>query len=127
MGANQSQTSKMSNFLEKHEKVNSYTDQRYGDISLYKPKTSVNGKVLMVKSSITQNPKTALHKKISEKSSQYLTKILAYFKQTEKKFCAEYTKNTIVLEIPMKTLKKEIDILNQNFNHLKLKKVRGIF
>ena len=138
MGDTNSSESKIEQLESKFQKLKSYNDQRYGDLTIYRNHFDQN-QLIFIKSkwsnpNIPQNQKEIegkLLKMVLNRKNDYIAKLLLYEFEEIKEFCASYQKNWEVYDFPHKTLKKEFDRLREtrkNFQgKIKVKKYKGIF
>lgn len=114
MGGVESNNKEIYTFEQKHEKVKTYNDSRYGEITIYRKKTKKNIIILTKQfwssDKISQN--LILLKHINKPVNTFLFKFLGHFKKTENQFCTDYTKHIIALEFPHKTLQSKIEKLS---------------
>lgn len=124
MGASESKYFDIDKFEQKYQKLKTYEDTRYGEISIYCDKTDQK-KLIMVKKIWTFDQMSTNINILSSinKTNEYIFPFLGHFKHTETNFCTTHTRHFLALDFPILNLKQKVANFQKKNSSKKFKKV----
>lgn len=116
MGNETSDNSDHKKYMEKYQKLMSFKDDRYGEMTLYKdiysPENLMIEKIHWNINSNRVNRKLLIENVLQNQTEQ-ISELKKHFIHYDHQFCTSHEKHILLGDFPYRTLKKEFDFIKQ--------------